>query len=451
MDLDHLLRMYSKIDCDKVYVKSLAPNDNSKNQVYFGGSFEVLNILPVQEIVADDEIKAGAKVPRFKTKINFSWINNEGEIRRAPHSNLILYPDYPEVRFSGFLLGCKNAPSDLMNSEARIKDRLLFLGVTKDRQVVGYVVAPESALAKEFNALENLEEVGVFKALTVIKGRIELDSKGKLLEELRRIHSQGWINAKRFDRNGNYFPCKSSNCGGVTLETELGIFANSDATPDYLGWELKQFAVRNFFKIGSQPVTLMTPEPTDGFYADNGVEAFVREYGYPDKKGREARLNFGGMHKFGKIHGSTNLKLILEGYNERDEVIEDSGGFLGLIDANENIAAAWSFASLLKHWNTKHANACYVPSIKRKIDDEVYTQQYYYSNRIMLGWQTDFSIFLRQVAIGNIYYDPGIKLELAIENVRKQGHKARSQFRIKANNITNLYRENEIVDLLNMA
>ncbi len=65
----------------------------------------------------------------------------------------------------------------------------------------------------------------------------------------------------------------------------------------------------------------------------------------------------------------------------------------------------------------------------------------------MLGSSTDFSLFLHQVAIGNIYYDPGIKLELAIKGKRKQFIKRRSQFRIKSGNLISLYNHNETVNL----
>ncbi len=64
-----------------------------------------------------------------------------------------------------------------------------------------------------------------------------------------------------------------------------------------------------------------------------------------------------------------------------------------------------------------------------------------------MGAKTDFSLFLKQVALGNIYYDPGIKLEFAIPGVRDQSTKRRSQFRMKASQLTNLYKENEVVNL----
>ena len=48
------------------------------------------------------------------------------------------------------------------------------------------------------------------------------------------------------------------------------------------------------------------------------------------------------------------------------------------------------------------------------------------------------------MASGNIYYDPGIKME----NVStKPKIKKRSQFRIKSQNLPNLYKINEVLDL----
>ncbi len=346
MNLKTLLKIFSDKGCNKVYVKKLSANDNSKNQVYFGGSFDVLNILPIKEITADADNKGGGKKTRFKTKLDFYWVDDDGLLNHAPDAQLVLYPKYPEVRFSGFLKGTKNAPSDLMAE--RIPDRLLFLGVTKSRQVIGYVVGPESSVANELSALQRVEEIGVFKSITLIGGKIEIDSKGKLLHELKRINNLGWIESKRLSAHNKISPCNSTNCGGFTMEAELGIIENSNSVPDYLGWELKTFSVNNFSKFGSKAVTLMTPEPTHGFYVDEGLEKFITTYGYIDKMGREARMNFGGVHKFAVPQKSTGLKLVLNGYDALKDKIEDAEGYLGLMDGKDNIAASWSFAGALE-------------------------------------------------------------------------------------------------------
>ena len=145
MNLTNLKSLFINNGCKKVYVKTLVPNDNSKNQVHFGGSFEILNILPLSDIVTEE---AGDwNKERFKAKINFSWIDDEGQIFLAPQSQLILYPKYPEVRFSGFLARCKKAPSELMTQ--RLAGRLLFFSVAQNGTILGYVTSPESEIASD--------------------------------------------------------------------------------------------------------------------------------------------------------------------------------------------------------------------------------------------------------------------------------------------------------------
>jgi hypothetical protein len=447
MDFQKILKLYSDLGCDRIYVKRLSPNDNSKNQVYLAGNFDVLNIFPIKEIYSDKTGKNQTEI--FKAKIDYYWIDSDFGINSAPSAQLILYPQYPEVRFSGFLNKVKNAPSELMGN--RIDGRILFLGVNPEGKIIGYVTGPDSDLTEQFYNQKDLSDYGVFKVITIKEGVVQFHEKEKLLIELKRIHLLGWIDSKRLDRDRNLLPCNSSNCGGYTLEAELGIIPNGYAEPDYLGYEIKQYSVNDFKKIDSSTVTLMTPEPNGGIYVDKGIESFIRKYGYEDKYGRPARLNFGGIHKFNQLTASTRLKLIIEGYDKTEKLIKRTDGYIGLIDQNDNIAASWSFAALLKHWNTKHANACYVPSkIKKFGNQEIRfsNQQYHFGNEVMIGSGTDFSFVLEQISNGNLYYDPGIKLELEIQGVRKQNIKRRSQFRMKSGNLTSLYKASEIINLL---
>lgn len=235
-------------------------------------------------------------------------------------------------------------------------------------------------------------------------------------------------------------PCVSSNCGGYTLEAELGITPNGYSEPDFLGWEVKQFGVTNFERINSSVITLMTPEPTDGIYKTQGTETFLHTYGYADKTGREDRINFGGVHKAGVRHASTNLEMQLIGFDQESGKIRNSNGRIALVDLAGNEAASWSFSSMLLHWNRKHNQACYVPSLSETIGE----RKYKYGNKIILGIGTDFQLFLKQMAIGNIYYDPGIKMENVSKNPKI---KKRSQFRIKSQHLNNLYRDSELVKL----
>jgi hypothetical protein len=85
MNLKTLVRIFTDKGCSSLYVKDLAANDNSKNQVYLGGDFEVLNIFPIREITSDE---SGDWVrTRFKTKLDFWWLNEEGgNYKRLKHS-----------------------------------------------------------------------------------------------------------------------------------------------------------------------------------------------------------------------------------------------------------------------------------------------------------------------------------------------------------------------------
>ncbi|MFM9944389.1 MAG: MvaI/BcnI family restriction endonuclease [Bacteroidia bacterium] len=432
MNLKKLKSLFIDNGCQKIYIKKLSPNDNSKNQVYFGGSFEILNILPISEIKTEE---AGDwNKERFKATINFSWIGEDGNLFPAPQSQLILYPKYPEVRFSGFLARCENPPSDLMTQ--RLADRLLFFSVAKNGTVLGFVASPNSEIASDFEKTESIMEHGVFKIIELPQ---VANNKEKLINELFRIHQLGWIKSKRLDGQGNVLSCEAPNCGGYTLEAELGITPNGYSEPDFLGWEVKQFGVTNFANINSAVITLMTPEPTDGIYKTEGAETFLRKYGYADRTGREDRINFGGVHKTGIRHPLTNLEMQLIGFDAETGKIRNSNGRISLIDINGNETASWSFASMLLHWNRKHNQACYVPSLS-EIEVE---RKYKYSNNIILGSGTDFQLFLNQMANGNIYYDPGIKMEnvSTIPKIKK-----RSQFRIKSQFLPNLYNKNEVVD-----
>ena len=99
-----LLDLMRHQGASRIYAKKLAPNDNSKNQIYLGGDFSALNIVPHSDVYSDASDVAGAVRDRAKAAIDFYWVDSDG-LHRAPNAGLILYPKYPEVRMSGFLSG----------------------------------------------------------------------------------------------------------------------------------------------------------------------------------------------------------------------------------------------------------------------------------------------------------------------------------------------------------
>jgi hypothetical protein len=110
--LNRLLSAMKESGSTRFLAKRLAPNDNSKNQVYLGGGFDALNIIPHGDIETDFRERAGSIRRRDKAPVELYWIDSQGT-GRAPDAQLILYPRYPEVRMSGFLRGASNAPNEL--------------------------------------------------------------------------------------------------------------------------------------------------------------------------------------------------------------------------------------------------------------------------------------------------------------------------------------------------
>lgn len=437
--ITQLIQLMRSHGAKRFYAKKLSPNDNSKNQVYLGGDFSALNIIPHLKLYTDSDEVAGSIRDRIKADVRFFWVDVDGKYS-APESQLILYPKYPEVRMSGFLKGCRRAPSEVMR--VRDEGRVLFLGVTDDGDILGYATMADDPLSKEIYQKDSLETVGVFLEIPPdlnTRG----DTKHQLLSALRRIYEKHWIPSSKMRSDGTLEPYHASNGGGYTLEAELGISPNCYAEPDYLGWEIKQYSVSNFVKYKAKtPATLFTPEPTSGIYCEEGVESFLHKFGYPDTKGIQDRFNFGGVHKCGKdFHSKTGLKMVLLGFDETSNKITDVHGGIALVSKNNEIAAMWDFIGMMNHWKRKHTQAAYVPSICQKPPPK-----YAFGPRILLCEETDFTLFLNAVAAGDIYYDPGIKCENASSS--KPKIKRRSQFRISHKNLKNIYKKHESIELV---
>ena len=260
-NLENLAAMMVVHGVDKLYAKILSENDNSKNQVYLGGGFSALNLLPHHEIETDNSNLAGSVRDRAKAGIDFFWLGENG-LHKAPKAQLILYPKYPEVRMSGFLMGCSEAPSGLMRQ--RLEGRVLFFGVTVDERIVAYVSPPEAELTNEFLAF-NYQNNGVFSVLTYLLSSAD-DTRKELLDKLCDISEMGWIQSQRLSSSGFPEPYRAPNGGGYTLEAMLGITPNGFAEPDFMGWEVKQYSVNNFEKfVAKTPVTIFTLNQPAGF------------------------------------------------------------------------------------------------------------------------------------------------------------------------------------------
>ena len=441
VSFENLRQVFQDKGCDRVYVKQLAPNDNSKNQIFVGNDLSEVASIPTGEVelVRGTSLKKSASRSIIHTSVDLQWIS-EGIAESAPDAKLIFYPQYPEVRFSGFLRGTSISPSELLDPAKRGREvgRLLLLGVNKKSQSV-FAVVLSSEAAATVAVRSSIGDVrdGIFYIWNLEPG-IRETVHSALLNELQRIHEKGWINGQRLSKDG-LIPYRAQNGGGYTLEAELGIFPNGYSAPDFLGWEVKQHAVGVFSRPRAGSITLFTPEPDSGVYIEDGLEVFLREWG--KKRAGSARLDFAGKHVFGLRSSRTGLEMRVVGFNNGDKTF-DASGAIELVSLDERVAASWSFEKLLQHWKRKHSNAVYVPSISRYVSLKSETvRQYMYGAKVHLGVDTTFVKFLDSFLNRDLFYDPGIHMTPRAET------KKRNQFRVSSRNLSSLYRDFSEVDI----
>lgn len=427
MDLAAIQNNLYELGAERIIVKQLANNDNTKQQVYLGGSFEVIQLLPSGEIYSSG---MSSKGPIFKASLTFYWMTPDGKVVLAPGAQLILYPKYPEVRFSGFLKGCKSSPSHLMQPPTKVerteradKNRILFLGICEDR-IIGYVTHWDDPVTHELNDKINAGQLSLV-ASVFYSLEEKLDTRTDLLNKLKQIYKTGLVPSQRI-KDGKIIPYEAMNGAGFTLESLFGISPNGIAEPDYEDWELKAHS--------GSVVTLMTPEPDVGLYLDD-LEVFLRQYGWSRNSDR---LDFASIHKTNIVNERTRLKLVMEGYDATRQEITDPDGGLHLVDSEGNLAAGWSFSKILEHWKRKHSRTCFV-SYSKHVDGSVF---YQFGPGVRLAEGAGIKNYLSSLYSQAVYYDPGINMKL---NNGKWKSKKRNQFRTKWKDIEALY--DKVTDL----
>ena len=440
--LESLRQEMVRLGVVRLLFKVLSTNDNSKQQIYLGGGYDSLKMIPGGELHAEPGFsqKHGAS-PRqiIKSALDFWWLNDEGGPVRAPYAQLILYPQYPEVRMSGFLKGCVASPSVLMSS--RTAGRILFLGITKGERIFGWLDDAGSVIANEAMLWT---ETGEAKRLSPIFMEIPVQPTGPTSREilcgnLLEIYEKGWIPSFRLGPHGEYIPYNAVNGAGYTLEGLFGITPNGIPLPDFLDWELKACTTSRWPNLNENArITLMTPEPTTGIYAEN-LDVFRERYAQSKEEGIDY---FTGTRRAGERRENDRLILEVRGITKGKIIDPQNAGIFLMDELNGDVAAGWTATALLEHWKHKHGHTAYVPCEKKK---EHETTFYRYSHVVRLGEGADFSLILQAISRGDIYHDPGVKFERGTKGTWKT-HR-RNQFRTNARKIHELYQHCEDVDL----
>lgn len=419
MTYDNLVAFLGSKNATFFLYKMMSQNDNSKQQIYLGGSYDALQYIPYGEITAH----TGGVLPNFKAKIDFWWLSDNGNIEKAPRAQLILYPKYPEVRLSGFLSGCKSAPSkDLQpvpkNQRMSGKDgRVLIMAPVGD-SVIAYLAPKDSEIANYLSSKANDDDLIAIEYL-----HPSTDTQQELIDRLKIEYSKNPHALVRLYSDGIIRPYAAKNAAGYTLEASFGIIPNGKAEPDFKGWELKCY--------NKNVITLMTPEPDGGLYKEMGTRDFVLKYGHLAERG----MYFTGPYT-AKPNNNFGIprKLVVSGYNDTTGKIDEVDGAIILLEEDKELAK-WSFTHILSHWSNKHNQACYVRYNK---NDEGLIN---YLPTVTLGIGTSPLYLLHAVATCMIYYDPGSRVN------NKGELKARSQFRIKDKDLSAIYNTVSIIDI----
>ncbi len=422
--------LFSALGVERVFYKRLAANDDPKNQIYLGPDERVLRQLKPVRI--EQKVTAGSTTKKKKTggsfygHLHFYWLQVDKDPSPAPHAKLIYYPQYPEVRLSGFLRGCPSQePGKILKN--RLEGRHLFLGQSPSGETYGLILHPDQGLENQLARLE----VGIGdrkSCLMEVRPRVgqPKDNQSELLERLRTVVATGPPQGQRVVRGRGLVACSAANAGGLTLEALLGIETNSDARPDYLGFELKAHSRK------SHVMTLMTPNPDAGVFSEIPASDWIARYGYPDRKGRPDRLNYGGVYRNGEVVSLTSHQLTVDPLSAH--------GGIHLRDPSGVAVATWSYTKLLEHWITKHQQCMYVSYEKTHRKGDTWFQYFF---PVACGINTEFSLFHKAFQGKSIFIDPGCKLEGSGDAAPKA--KVRFQFRSRFSALNLLYKQFQYV------
>jgi hypothetical protein len=464
-----IVRDLQSAGADSAILKVLPKNANDKNQVYFASDFSALYknfALTFADRGASssqtkDLSEPGRKIPEAVFD-DFVWVRHDGSTVKARNIKAIIYPQYPEARLSGFLTVENSMPLSLsvaFTKEHPDVPRLLVLGKRPGGACAALIyIGMSAALLAEINRLPGLETSRVCKVL-----QIQGSSAKKLFSMLSSVVSKP-LRGSRLDTSGNTLPFTGTQVCGYTLEHALDIRPNSGKDGDIFGIELKAHT--------QLKVTLFTPEPDFGLYAES-FENFMRRYGYADQDGA---LRLTGIHRSNIRCQKSGLTLKVLEYHPVQNAdgkwdwVKDQNGrriafaydtstpLTAKMDAVEVVlqddqgfvAAGWSLERLMNNWGVKHNEAVYLSATKRPNPNmnEVaagYKYEIEFAPTAIWCRETSAERMLKAISEGIIFLDPAPKFVEAEPSKNKR----RAQWRVNdiGTAVHALYDSVEMLDL----
>lgn len=425
--LESLTKHFSKLGCNTLIGKALSKEDDSKHQIFLSSVAPLAQLLPgdletrgVSSSTTKRLSDSGSRI--FSLRLDFDWVQANGIQENAREAKIIEYPQYPEVRFSGFLKGCKQPPRCLSGTkQLEYGQRVMFLGIA-GRKIFGTIATSffSPQIVTEFGRLKPWALANTFSVIPL--GRFDPSDRSRLLSEVGALC--GTAHQPQVLDPGADLPRLvpwTTQSAGWTLEALLGVPRNSARSPDKFGYEIKA--------VGSGKVSLITTEPDFGLRHDLGLGEFLHKHG-AEAAGDPDKRVFNGIHRAWEVNSKTNAILEITGWN-RDSNRPSGEGNLGVVlrDAgNDEILSGWSIEKLAHHWVKKHSAAFYLEALKQ---GAVGFETIMYGPSALLGEGTSIEKFLRLVSAGTIFLDPG-------DSLKGGKTHARTQWRINGNIRTSL-------------
>lgn len=229
-----------------------------------------------------------------------------------------------------------------------------------------------------------------------------------LLAKIKEVNKKGWIKTLR----------KGDTGVGYTLETELGIRANSNQKPDFHGIEIKAFRKRSIGKL----ITLFSQVPNWKKSNTNRSEV-LSEYGYLDAN---ERFNL-YCSVFGNEKNTLNWKLDVDRINKKINVLN-----------NDKIIIFWDFEKIEERILKKHDQTFFIYS-DTKLENG---NEYFFYNKILITQKASLENFLKLIENGKVCMD-------FVMHRKKNGTTRDHGFlwRIRSNSIPDLFEKQKTVNL----
>jgi hypothetical protein len=437
-----LLGLFASRNVDVVYFKFLADKqDNDKNQIYLGSSIEgAANLFPSKinrrtPSLSKKKRHSNSGKPKIEAQLNFFWITDKNKHSHAPNTKIIDYFQYPEIRMSGFLSNCKDAPISLRRRhQADYGKRVLCMGSNRLGETFGYVLN-----SKEHNFLPQLQQLPQHDSIKVFRYQItkiqekflSKSPREKLLNELKSIVHAGWHPSIKLNNQGVCMPYEANNGGGYTLEALLDIKPNAEKAPDKYGFEIKSHK--------GDKISLMTPTADGGDEGKLSFVEFMKLHGWESK---EVKGKFVFTGPFRESVPKNNMVLFLHGLTNEKQWLSEEDIYVHIRkNSYSNDVSLWSLSKLLSSWEQKHAQAIYVERERNKFN------QYKFKPKVYLCTGTSIWNLLFAIKDKVVDYDPA-------HTIYPNGEKkVRPQWRISAakskifHNLKSLYNKVEIIEL----